>query len=278
MVCQQMLLWKVTRKNVIDSKNVEITLPEPIALTIHSDIPEKSAKQEFWIVGRMSDRVDWKSDSILYRQIKVPNPGEKILQPLPPGQYAVERINFTPQGSKSNSISMAMCERRLLSIAAGKRTDVTFDRKTGRRVEGRVRGLENLKLRYATVTIGYWGPEELFEPGGKKSRIQTHFDVIPIGPDGVFSTPPLPANQYDFDLWATLAATPEQESQPSGLRRTDKGRHTRDGRDSQGGDRRQAARDRRRRPGQGCRSQAAATGGSCFRRGRYGDQGFRDSD
>ncbi len=211
-VCQQMLLWKVTHEKVIDSKNVEITLPEPIALTIHSDIPEKSAMQEFWIVCRMSDRVDWKSDSILYRQIKVPNPGEKTLQPLPPGRYAVERINFTPQGSKSNRVSMAMCERRLLSVAAGKHTDVTFDRKVGRRIEGRVRGLENLKLRYATVTIGYWGPEELFEPGGKKSRIQTHFDVIPIGPDGVFTTPPLPANQYDFQLWATLAATPEQES------------------------------------------------------------------
>ncbi len=210
-VCQQMLLWKVTRKNVVDHKNVEITLPEPVALTIRSDIPEKSAKQEFWIVGRMSDRVDWKSDSILYRHIKVPNPGEKVIEPLPPGQYAVERINFTPQGSKSNSVSIAMCERRLLSIAAGKRTDVTFDRKTGRRVEGRVRGIENLKIRYATVTIGYWGPEELFEPGGKKSRMQTHFDVIPIGPDGVFLTPPLPANEYFFDLWVTLAATSQQE-------------------------------------------------------------------
>ena len=111
-----MLLWKVTRKKVTDDKNVEITLPEPVALTIRSDIPEKSAKQEFWIVGRMSDRVDWKSDSILYRHIQVPNPGEKVLEPLPPGQYAVERINFTPQGTKSNSVSMAMCERRLLSF------------------------------------------------------------------------------------------------------------------------------------------------------------------
>jgi RNA polymerase sigma factor (sigma-70 family) len=211
-VCEQMLLWEVTRNEVLDDTDVEIRLPEPVALAIHCDIPEKSANQEFWIVGRMSDRVDRKSDSILYRDIKVPNPGEKILQPLPPGQYAIERINFTPQGSKSNSVSMAMCERRLLAIAAGKRTDVTFDRKTGRRVEGRVRGLEKLKLRYATVTIGYWGPEELFEPGGKKSRMGTHFDVIPIGPDGVFSTPPLPPNRYQFMLWATLAATPEQES------------------------------------------------------------------
>ena len=122
---------------------------------------------------------------------------------------------------------MAMCERRLLSIAAGQRTDVTFDRKTGRRVEGRVRGLEDLKLRYATVTIGYLGPEELFQPGGKKSRMLTHFDVIPIGPDGVFATPPLPANRYHFELWATLAATPEEESSRADLDGR-RGRHPRD--------------------------------------------------
>ena len=207
-----MLLWTATRKQFGGNPNGDITLPEPVALTIHADIPEKPAKQEFWIVGRMPDRVDWKSDSILYRHIQVPNPGETTLQPLPPGQYAIERINFSPQGSKSNSVLMTQCERRLLSIPAGKRTDIAFDRKTGRRAEGRVRGLEKLKLRYATVTIGYWGPEELFEPGGKKSRIQTHFDVIPIGPDGVFSTPTLPPNRYEFTLWATLATTPDGES------------------------------------------------------------------
>ncbi len=62
---------------------------------------------------------------------------------------------------------MTQCERRLLRVEPGKRTDVAFDRKTGRRVEGRVRGLEKVKLRYAYVTIGFWGPEEQFKPGGK---------------------------------------------------------------------------------------------------------------
>ena len=136
--------------------------------SIHADIPEKPAKQEFWIVGRMPDRVDWKSDSILYRHIQVPNPGETTLQPLPPGQYAIERINFSPQGSKSNSVLMTQCERRLLSIPAGKHTDIAL---TARRADGPkvgCAGLEKLKLRYATVTIGYWVLGRTLRTGWKK--------------------------------------------------------------------------------------------------------------
>ncbi len=99
-VCEQMLLWKVTRNQVPDAKNVVIKLPEPATLTIRADIPEKPAKLEFWIVGRMLDRVDWESDCLDYRWVQVPNPGEKVTQPLPPAQYSIERINFTPQGSQ----------------------------------------------------------------------------------------------------------------------------------------------------------------------------------
>ena len=50
--CERMLLWEVTRKKAGDAKNLLITLPEPGALLIRSDIPEKPAKQEFWIAGR----------------------------------------------------------------------------------------------------------------------------------------------------------------------------------------------------------------------------------
>ncbi|MEJ7638257.1 MAG: hypothetical protein WKF75_09855 [Singulisphaera sp.] len=102
------------------------------------------------------------------------------------------------------------------AIAAGRvgnRADLTFDRKTGRRVEGRVQGLEKAKLRYAFVSIGLLGPEELFRPGDKKARQFTHFDVIPIGPEGRFSTPPLPPNRYEFRLSALLASTPARETQ-----------------------------------------------------------------
>jgi RNA polymerase sigma factor (sigma-70 family) len=214
-VCERMLLWEVMSRECPDANDVVIKLPEPVALTIHADIPEKPAKQEFWITGRLLNRVDWESDSLFYREIEVRNPGERVVEPLPPAQYAIERINFTPQGARSNSMLMTPCERRIVPVDKGQRTDLRFDRKTGRRVEGVVRGLEKVKLRYAYVTIGFWGPEELFKPGAKKQRLQTHFDVIPIGSDGRFSTTPLPPNSYQFMVTAMLAATPDQDHQRS---------------------------------------------------------------
>ena len=210
-VSRQMLLWEVARDEVPDGNDLVITLPRPVALTIHAAIPEKPAKQEFWIVGRLLRRVDWESDCLFYREVQVPNPGALAVPSLPPAQYAIERINMTSQGSRGQL--MTPCERRLLPIEAGKREDVTFDRKMGRRVEGRVLGLEGVKLRDAAVTIGFLGPEELFKPGGKPSRLFTHFDVIPIGPDGRFSTPPLPPNTYDFRLSAMRATTPNVDGQ-----------------------------------------------------------------
>ena len=210
-VSESMLLWEVTSKEVPDANDFVIALPEPGELSIRAEVPEKQGKQEYWIVGRPTSRVDWESDSVFYRGIEVPNPGERVVRPLPPAQYAVERINFTPQGVRSNL--MTPCERRLLRVEPGKRTEATYDRTTGRPVEGRVRGLEQVKLRYGAVTIGYWGPEERFKPGAKTSKIMTHFDVIPISSDGRFTTPPLPPNRYDFQLAAMRATTPVESNQ-----------------------------------------------------------------
>jgi hypothetical protein len=134
-----------------------------------------------------------------------------LVGPLPPGNYAVERMNFTPQGVRSNL--MTSCERRLLTVMPGQRTNSFYDRKTGRPIAGHVRGLEQVKLRYAFVTIDFWGPEEQFNRGAKPSRMMTHFDVIPIASDGQFTTPPLPPNQYEFRLTGMLASTPAGDGQ-----------------------------------------------------------------
>ncbi len=91
---------------------------------------------------------------------------------------------------------------------AGKTTDSEYNRKTGKPVTGRVRGLEGTKLRYAEVAIGMLGPEEAPKPRGGRTRFFTHFDVMPIGPDGRFTTLPLPPGRYDLSLFAIRATTP----------------------------------------------------------------------
>ncbi len=200
------------RKDFSEPSDIVITLPEPGELKLHAEIPGKPAKLEFWVAARPSSRVDWESDSVFYRGIDVPNPGERVVAPLPPGHYAIERLELTPTGIRSNM--MHQTERRLLSVKSGERTESTYDRKTGRRVEGRVKGLEQVKLRYAYVTISYAGPEEVFTPGGKPSRMITTFDAITISSDGRFITPPLPPNQYEFRVMGMRASTPEEDGQP----------------------------------------------------------------
>ena len=210
-VSDRTLLWELTRKEVPDANDFVLTLPAPGELRIHAEIPGKPAKLEYWIVGRPPGRVDWASDSVFCRGIEVPNPGERVL-PFLPGQFAVERLNLTPTGIRTDL--MSQIERRLLVLESGKRTDSSYDRKTGRPVEGRVRGLEEVKLRYALVNISYFGPEEHFKPGDKPSRMMTTFDVIPITSDGRFTTPPLPPNQYEFRLTGMRASTPAEDGNP----------------------------------------------------------------
>lgn len=210
-VSKHMLLWEVPRKQITTTTNLLITLPQPTALTIHAELPDKPAKAEYFITGRMLERADWESDSVFLREIEMPNPGERVIEPLPPGQYAVERVNYTPQGKGSQL--MTTCERRLLRIEAGKKASTAYTRTTGQRVEGRVNGLEGLELRYGVVSISYTGPEEQSTADGKKASLYTGFDVIVVDPDGRFTTPPLPPNRYRFEFSAMLAATPRRDQQ-----------------------------------------------------------------
>jgi hypothetical protein len=144
---------------------------------------------------------------------RVANPGETVFEHLPPARYVVERVEETRMGERS--INMTMCERQLVAVQSGKQASVHFDHSVGTMVEGHVKGLEEVKLRYATVTIGYWGPEE--EPGrkGKRIRFGTNFDVIPIKSDGHFLTELMPPGEYDVRLFAVRETTPEAAIQSS---------------------------------------------------------------
>ena len=189
-VSERILLWEVPLDRIPDVDAAAIKLPEPGAIRIRCDIPRQPAKQEFQVFLRTFDGDDWEPDIIYLRGVEVPNPGEAVIDALPPAKYIAERVNNTDHGSWG--ILMTMCERRLLPVAAGRTTDTEYNRKTGRPVTGRVRGLEGVKLRYAEVSVGMLGPEEAPRPRGGRTRFFTHFDVMPIGPDGRFTTPPLP--------------------------------------------------------------------------------------
>jgi RNA polymerase sigma factor (sigma-70 family) len=209
------LFWVVTRKSLPQGDNVEIKLPVSGSLAIHCDLPSKAPKQPVEIESRILEGVGWSADVLRFHfsTFSVTNPGETVFEHLPPGQYVVQRYQQIPMGK--NSTLACDCDRQLAKVASNHRAAVRFERKIGRPLEGRVRGLENTKLRYAYVAIRYPGPEEQLEANGRRGQILICFDMIPISSDGRFTTAPIPPGKYILFLDAVRASTPEKSIQGS---------------------------------------------------------------
>ncbi|HWB13058.1 MAG TPA: M56 family metallopeptidase [Pirellulales bacterium] len=205
------LFWVVSRKTLPQGDNVEIKLPAAGSLTVHCDLPRKPPKLPVMIELKTFDHVTWNTDSLRFHMsnFSLDNPGEKVFEHLPPGQYAVQRQEET---KVDNGMLMTGADRQLVEIESAKRANIRFERKTGRPLSGQVRGLENVELRYAYLAIHGAGPEEILGNEVKPVRIYVAFDVIPISSDGRFTTDPIPPGKYSADLFAVLASTPQLSS------------------------------------------------------------------
>ena len=214
-ISSELLLWVVSRKALTKPDDVLIQLPKPGRLVVHIDLPEKPRKLPVYIELRTFDDADWEPDRLRFHMstFSVDNPGQRAFENLPPARYSVERANETPTGE--HSILMTLCERKLVQVQSGKESDVRFEHEVGTMLSGTVKGLQDTKLRYATVTIDYWGPEEQPGRNGRRIRFGTHFDVIPVKADGHFLTDLMPPGTYDFVLFAVRDSTPEQSVQGS---------------------------------------------------------------
>jgi RNA polymerase sigma factor (sigma-70 family) len=205
------LFWVVWRKNLAHGDGIDIKLPASGSIAVNCNLPGKAAKQPVMIELRTVDGVTWETDILRFHEAEfsVPNPGDAVFEHLPPGIYSVERDQLVPSGS--NSMQMNLSDRQLVKVEANKRAAIRFERKVGRRLTGRVRGLENVELRYAHVTIMYAGPEERNRKGETYRRYTT-FEAMPLGPDGRFKTDPIPPGKYFIDLFAVRSSTPEQST------------------------------------------------------------------
>jgi hypothetical protein len=214
-ISPEVLLWVASRKDLGRADDVVIKLPQPGRLAVKVDLPEKPKKLPIHIELRTFDDVDWTPDRLRFHManFKVDNPGETVFKSLPPARYAIERIEEMAAGE--HAIHMTQCERQLVQVQSGKQATVVFEHAAGTMVEGHVKGLEDVKLAYATITIEYWGPEEQFGESWKRSRLRTSFEVIPIKPDGHFLTDAMPPGEYDFRLFAVRARTPQGPIQSS---------------------------------------------------------------
>ncbi|HEY1602218.1 MAG TPA: hypothetical protein VGG64_21630 [Pirellulales bacterium] len=204
-IAESPILWVVSRSSLPQLDNIEIKLPPPGNLAINCDLPGKPAEQGVMIELRSFDGIVWNTDAVRFHfsNCLIKNPGETMFEGLPPGRYAVQRNQMLETGERTMLINLS--DRQLVTVESNKRATVRFSREAGRPMSGKVRGLEDLKLGHAHVTINYFGPEE--EPGrdGKRLRYGTVFEAIPINADGAFTTDPIPPGDYWIDLFAVRA-------------------------------------------------------------------------
>lgn len=214
-IAEDPLFWVVSRKSLGPGGPVEIKLPASGSLAVQCNLPRKAGQQPVMIELRTFDGITWNNNVLRFHEsnFSVPNPGERVFDHLPPAQYSVERFLQTPTGERSVLITGA--DRQLVKVGSNQRATVRFEPKAGRPLVGRVRGLEKVDLRYAYVTIKYFGPEEELDRKGRRLRSTTAFDVLPIKADGRFTTDPIPAGTYYLYLFAVRSSTLEQTSQQS---------------------------------------------------------------
>jgi RNA polymerase sigma factor (sigma-70 family) len=208
------LMWVVRRSSLKDGDNVTINLPQSGAITFHCNLPRKADRQPVQIESRTLADV-WSNDVLRldFSSTRMKNPGDTVIDHLPPGQYAVERYIETE--TAENTVQMTGADRQLVKVSRGERGLIRFERSTGQPVAGQVRGLENVALRYALVTINYLAPEEQVDANGRRARSFTAFDVIPIQSDGRFRTDPMPPGKYELFLFAVKSSTLKQSNQQS---------------------------------------------------------------
>jgi WD40 repeat protein len=203
-ISSNVLFWVVPLDAFATLDNVLIKLPAPGSLAVDFDLPQKPPKNELYIQTRPFDGSEREPDYLRFRgsSSSVENPGQKVFDHLPPARYSVEHMEFTPMGAHASL--MTSCGRTLVSVEGGKQSRVRFKHDVGRALTGHVKGLENVPLRFAYVSIDYWGPKE-----GPSGQTLTAHDVISIKSDGQFVTDRLPPRTYELRLFAVRASTPE---------------------------------------------------------------------
>ncbi len=214
-IAEDLLFWVVSRNSLMQVDDVDIKLPAAGSLAIQCDFPSKPRKQPVMIELKTFNGVAWNTDSLRFHvsSFSLVNPGETVFEHLPPGQYAVQRFQETK--TDINTVLITGADRRLVKIESAKRAIIHFERRIGQPLSGQVRGLENVELREAHLTISYPGPEEVLGKDGQRGRLYIAFDVIPITSEGRFTTDPIPPGKYSASLFAILASTPRLSSQSS---------------------------------------------------------------
>jgi len=193
-------------------KEMAITLPAPARVIVHFDIP--GAAGEFRFDLMTWEMPQWKGLVGTSQTRKVANGGKLTIEGLTPGVYDVFRLTMVRVGTMGQGWP---CDRRKVTLEAGKTTEIRFVRKGGIRLDGHVVGLQTAGVRIDPGAFIF-----VKSPGATGDRFadrkkETLFDMTKCGLDGAFQTPLLKPGRYTVIAEAYAAADPNSLS--TGFRR-----------------------------------------------------------
>jgi RNA polymerase sigma factor (sigma-70 family) len=194
--------------------DLAIKLPEPGKLTIHYDIEGGPVLGTFLLQLRSFEMPGWEKVESL-REVTADNHGKLVLDNLTPGQYELTRAR-TLRGSAM--VRTVYCDRRSITVAAGKGVESDFVRDQGTTVTGQVPGMKELEVPEAFLFVR--PPQVTGDPRKTEETFGPLFDALAVGPDGKFTTERLLPGEYKVIAEAYLPETPQQR-RSTGLRLPD---------------------------------------------------------
>ncbi|MCA9170290.1 MAG: hypothetical protein KDB23_21580, partial [Planctomycetales bacterium] len=208
-IAKDPVFWVVFRASLRKADEVEIKLPAAGRLVVSCDFPPQSEVEGEIQLTKIAETDRQKAESVRFKESRfsLKTPSEIGYQQLPPGFYDVQCIKQIKMGR--DAVLNTCVGQQFVKIESGKRANIRFEHKVGQPLSGVVRGLEDIELNYAHVLISRRDPEELPEDERNFARPFVFFDVVPINPDGRFTTDPIPPGRYSAELRASTWKLPQ---------------------------------------------------------------------
>ncbi len=183
-----------------------IELPEPATIILRYDIEGEKPEGQFHLYLKTFEMDAWKGIVASVQKPTVPNKGETVLKNLTPGVYDLGRTKQLRLGDMGRG---GFCDRRTITVEAGKVIHVDFVRRTGRPIEGEVVGLREEEVPGAFIYI------KPAEATGDTYNIDewklTTFDFLTCDVTGRFRSARIPPGFY-----TVIANAYKPESQTGG--------------------------------------------------------------
>lgn len=165
------------------SEQSRIELPEPATAILRYDIAGEKQEGQFHLYLKTFEMEEWRNVVASVQKHKVLNGGKAVLKNLTPGVYDIGRMKELRLGDMGRA---GFCDRRTITVEAGKVTHVDFVRQTGQPIQGEIVDLQGCEVPGAFIYIK--SAESTGDPYNMDEWMLTTFDSLTCDVSGRFKS------------------------------------------------------------------------------------------